>query len=90
MAASLAERVIGPTLSKLKLNAIAPDRLILPKVGLSPVAPQVVAGETMLPQVSVPIANGTNPATVAEAEPADEPEEPVFKFHGFFVLPPYQ
>ena len=55
---------------------MAPERLMLPNVGLNPVAPQVVAGETMLPQVSVPIANGTNPATVAEVEPADDPEEP--------------
>ena len=39
--------------------------------------------------------SGANPephavSAVAEAEPADDPEEPVFKFHGFFVLPPYQ
>ena len=47
-------------------------------------------GETMLPQVSVPIAKGTKPATVPDAEPADEPDEPYFKFQGFFVRPPYQ
>ena len=69
---------------------MAPERLMLPNVGLRPVAPQVVAGDTMLPQVSVPIANGTNPATVAEVEPAEDPEEPFFKFQGFFVLPPNQ
>ena len=55
---------------------MAPERLTLPKVGLKPVAPHVVEGETILPQVSVPIAKGTKPATVAEAEPADEPDEP--------------
>ncbi len=55
---------------------MAPDRLILPKVGRKPVAPQVVEGETILPQVSVPIAKGTKPATVAEAEPAEDPEDP--------------
>ena len=55
---------------------MAPERLMLPNVGLSPVAPQVVAGETILPQVSVPIANGTSPATVADVDPAEEPDEP--------------
>ena len=59
-------------------------------MGLKPVAPQVVDGETILPQVSVPIAKGTKPATVAEVEPADDPDDPYFKFHGFFVLPPNQ
>ena len=63
---------------------------MLPKVGLNPVAPQVVEGDTILPQVSVPMANGTSPATVADADPADEPEEPYCRFQGFFVLPPYQ
>ena len=55
---------------------MAPERLMLPNVGLKPVAPQVVDGDTILPQVSVPMAKGTNPATVAEVEPADEPEDP--------------
>jgi hypothetical protein len=81
---------MGPTLSKLQLNAIAPDLLILPNVGLSPVAPQVDDGDTIEPHVSVPIAKGTNPATVADADPADEPDEPCVRFHGFLVLPPYQ
>ncbi len=69
---------------------MAPLRLTLPNVGRNPVAPQVEDGETIEPRVSVPMANGTNPATVAEAEPADEPLEPLFKFHGLFVLPPNQ
>ena len=59
-------------------------------MGLKPVAPQVVDGETMLPQVSVPMAKGTKPATVADVEPAEEPDDPYFKFQGFFVLPPNQ
>ena len=61
-----------------------------PNVGLSPVAPQVDDGEMMEPQVSVPIAKGTSPATVADAEPADDPDDPNLVFHGFLVLPPYQ
>ena len=51
---------------------------------------QALDGEMIEPSVSVPIANGTNPATVAAVDPADEPLDPLFKFHGFFVLPPYQ
>ena len=57
-------------------------------MGLKPVAPQVVEGDTILPQVSVPMAKGTNPATVAEADHSEEQDDPYFKFHGFFVLPP--
>lgn len=63
---------------------------LLPKVGRKPVAPQVEDGETIDPQVSVPMAKGMSPATVADVEPADEPEEPNWVFHGFLVLPPYQ
>ena len=41
-----------------------------------PVAPHRVDGETIEPNVSVPSANGTRPAAVADAEPADEPLDP--------------
>jgi len=90
VAASSADLQIGPTLSRLQLKVMAPLLLMLPKVGLSPVAPQVWLGEMIDPCVSVPMAKGTNPATVAELEPADEPLEPLSRFHGFFVLPPNQ
>ena len=88
MAASSALRQIGPALSRLQQSTIAPERLTDPNVGLKPVAPQRVDGETIEPSVSVPIANGKSPATIAAAEPADEPLDPCFRFHGFFVSPP--
>src|ERR1044071_6129955 len=44
----------------------------------------------MEPSVSVPMENATSPAAVPEEEPADEPDDPCFKFHGFLVTPPYQ
>ena len=44
--------------------------------------PQRVHGETMLPQVSVPMANPTRPAAVEAADPADEPLDPCSGFHG--------
>jgi hypothetical protein len=89
-AQSSAERAIGPSLSMLQASAIAPCRLMRPKVGRSPVAPQRVQGETMLPQVSDPSAKPTSPAAVADAEPAEEPLDPCSRFHGFFVVPPNQ
>ena len=63
---------------------------MLPNVGRSPLNPQVEAGEIMDPQVSVPMAKGISPAAVAEADPAEDPEEPVLVFQGLRVLPPYQ
>ena len=87
---SRADLQIGPILSMLQLNAIAPFRLTRPNVGRRPVAPHRVDGETIDPNVSVPMAKATSPATVAEAEPADDPLDPCFKSHGFFVTPPYQ
>src|SRR5712692_1655581 len=83
-------RHIGPILSIDQLNAIAPFLLTRPYVGLRPVVPHRVEGETIEPQVSVPIENATRPAAVAEAEPAEEPLEPCLRFHGFLVVPPYQ
>ena len=44
-----------------------PCRLTRPNVGRRPVAPQARHGETMLPRVSLPMANPTNPAATADA-----------------------
>src|SRR4030095_12108010 len=88
MASSSALRQIGPALSRLQQSTMAPERLIEPNVGLRPVAPHRAEGETIEPNVSVPIVNGNRPATTEAAEPAEEPLDPCFKFHGFFVSPP--
>ena len=45
-------------------------------MGLNPVIPLRVLGETIEPRVSVPIENPTNPAAVADPEPAEEPLAP--------------
>jgi len=63
----------------LQESAIPPALLTLPKVGRSPVTPQRLLGETMEPQVSVPMAKGSSPAAVAAADPAEEPLEPSTK-----------
>ena len=84
-AQSSALRASGPTLSMLQHRVMQPCRLTRPKVGLSPVAPQRVHGDTMLPHVSLPRVKPTRPAAVALAEPADEPLEPRVGFQGFLV-----
>jgi hypothetical protein len=55
---------------------MAPALLTLPNVGLSPVTPHLVQGETIDPQVSVPIEKATRPADVADADPAEDPLDP--------------
>src|SRR5947209_10066187 len=61
-----------------------------PNVGRSPVTPQRPDGDRIDPLVSVPIANPTSPAAVADPGPADDPLDPSCRFHGFIVCPPNQ
>src|SRR5262249_18527168 len=75
-------------LSMLHERVMQPKRLTRPKVGRRPVTPQRVHGETMLPNVSLPMAKPTKPAATEEAEPAEEPLDPCFEFHGLRVMPP--
>ena len=42
------------------------------------------------PKVSVPMAKGSAPADTAEAEPAEEPDEPSSRFQGLRVFAPNQ
>src|SRR5215510_5022419 len=72
----------------LQDRAIAPLRGTRPNVGRNPVVPQRVEGEEMEPRVSEPMAKPTQPAAVAEADPADDPLEPCCGFHGLRVMPP--
>src|SRR5207302_8057738 len=88
-AQSSTERQIGPSLSMLQERAIAPVRGTNPKVGRRPVVPQRVEGEDMEPSVSEPMAKATQPAAVAEADPAEDPLEPCCGFQGLRVMPPY-
>src|SRR3954468_12535293 len=90
MAQSSTERQSGPSLSIDQESAIAPVRGMRPNVGRNPVAPQRVLGNEIEPSVSDPMANATQPAAVADAEPADDPLEPCSTFHGLRVMPPNQ
>ena len=50
-----------------------PSRLTRPTVGLRPTRPQIDAGETIEPSVSVPTPSGARLAAIAAAEPELEP-----------------
>src|SRR5258708_5034256 len=75
-AQSSAARQMGPSLSMVQESAMAPVRGTSPNVGRSPVTPFTVAGEEMEPSVSDPMAKPTQPAAVADDDPADDPLEP--------------
>src|SRR5229473_3238645 len=87
-AQSSTARQMGPSLSMLQESAMAPVRGTQPKVGRKPVTPFTVEGEEMEPSVSDPMAKPTQPADVAEDEPAEEPLEPWSVFQGLRVTPP--
>ena len=88
--ASSTVRVMGPSLSSDQHRVMAPVRGTRPYVGRNPATPQRMAGLTMLPPVSLPIAKPTNPAAVAAPGPALEPDAPSSSSHGFIVWPPNQ
>src|SRR5579872_4951035 len=89
-AQSVTVRQMGPTLSHDQHSAMAPCRDTRPNVGRRPVVPQRCEGDTMEPRVSVPMEKPTSPAAVAEAEPADDPDEPSSGFQGLRDIPPNQ
>src|ERR1041385_6022259 len=88
IAVSSTARQIGPSLSMVQESAIAPVRGTNPNVGLRPVVPQRVDGDEMEPSVSEPMAKATQPAAVAEDDPADDPLDPCLVFQGLRVIPP--
>src|SRR5262245_3211891 len=85
IAASSAVRVMGPTRSCDHASTIPPYRLTRPTVGRNALKPHGAVGETVEPDVSVPMPNATQPPAVADAGPADEPLDCCEVFHGFFV-----
>src|SRR5690349_13416437 len=87
-AQSSTDLAMGPILSIDQASDMQPCRLTRPNVGRRPDAPQARQGETMLPSVSLPSAKPTRPAATAEAEPADDPLEPLRGSQGLRVIPP--
>ena len=51
-----------------------PRRLTSPLVGLMPTIPQALAGQTIDPLVSVPMASGASPAATPAADPELDPD----------------
>src|SRR5271169_6464684 len=86
-AQSSALRAMGPILSMLGARAMAPYRLTRPYVGRRPLMPQKEAGQTMEPQVSVPMAKAAKPAETMAPEPEEEPQVQQVWSQGFFAAP---
>src|SRR5262245_46749480 len=74
IAASVTFRAIGPAVSWLWAIGMIPERLTRLSVGLNPTIPFAVAGQTIEPSVSVPIAAAQRLAETATPEPELEPQ----------------
>src|SRR5206468_3632215 len=74
IAASRTVRAIGPAVSCVLEIGMIPLLLHNPTVGLIPTIPHCVAGETIDPSVSVPIATAHKFADTAAAEPELDPD----------------
>src|SRR5438105_15450994 len=79
-AASATVRPWMPTVSWVWEIGTTPARLVRPTVGLIPTTPLALAGQTMLPSVSVPSETALKLADTAAAEPELEP-------HGLRSIP---
>lgn len=66
---------------------MAPPRPTRPKVGRNPETPQKAEGQTMEPQVSVPMANAAMPEATIAPDPLDDPQVQQFMFQGFLAAP---
>ena len=64
---------------------IIPDRLISPTVGFMPTIPLLLAGHTMEPSVSVPIAITVRLAETDAPDPELEPQGFRVRSYGFLV-----
>jgi hypothetical protein len=65
---------MGPAESQLWEIGAIPSCDTTPIVGLMEYNAALLAGHTSDPFVSVPMANGANPAATATADPVDDPD----------------
>src|SRR5262245_50961785 len=79
---------MGPAVSCVCEMGMIPARLTSPTVGLIPTMPFVVAGQTIEPSVSVPIATAQRFAATATPDPELEPQGFRSSAYGFRVCPP--
>src|SRR6202171_6146016 len=87
-AASATVRACGPRVSWTCEMGTTPARLVSPTVGLIPTTPFTVAGQTMLPLVSLPIDTAVKLADTAAAEPELDPQALRLSEYGLFVSLP--
>src|ERR1700678_1444583 len=87
-AASATHLVMGPAVSWALGIGTMPEWLTRPRVGLSTAMPQLLAGLTIDPSVSVPMASGARPAATATAEPELDPDGLRPVPYGFTAWPP--
>src|SRR5713101_7931622 len=73
-AASATVRPCGPTVSCVCEMGTTPARLVSPTVGLMPTTPLALAGQTMLPSVSLPNETAAKFADAAAPEPELDPQ----------------
>src|SRR5436305_9098754 len=85
----MTERAIGPGVSRVGASGRMPYVLTRPIVVLRPVSPHHEAGNRTEPPVSVPIAQGANPAATATPEPLLDPPgvRAISRSHGFHGVP---
>src|SRR5262245_19832580 len=88
-AASATVRPWTPTVSWVCEMGTTPARLVRPTVGLMPTTPLALAGQTMLPSVSVPSETVAKFADAAAAEPELEPQGLLLIPYGLLVCPPW-
>src|SRR5919109_3286825 len=87
-AASATVRACGPTVSCVCEIGTTPARLVSPTVGLMPTTPFTLAGQTILPSVSVPSDTAAKFAVAAAPEPELDPQALRLMPYGLFVMPP--
>src|SRR6267378_8390348 len=87
-AASATVLPCGPNVSCVWEIGTMPARLVRPTVGLMPTMPFALAGQTMLPSVSVPKDTVAKFAEAAAPEPELEPQGLRLMPYGLLVCPP--
>src|SRR5438309_6970038 len=87
-AASATVRACGPTVSCVCEIGTTPARETRPTVGLIPTTPFALAGQTMLPSVSVPMETAVKFADAAAPDPELEPQGLRSVAYGLLHCPP--
>src|SRR6266852_9390675 len=88
VAASATVRPCGPMVSCVCEMGTTPARLVSPTVGLMPTTLLTLAGQTILPSVSVPRLTAAKLAATATADPVLEPQPLRSSEYGLWVSPP--